>query len=1675
VNAYWLAQLLLRWIPPVLIGTNVIEVSFQTEHLGWKTDDFLITCEGAGGGRRRLAGQVKRTFSVSAADEECVKAMLDFWRDFQSPQVFSRDTDRLVLVVQRGTESLLGHFGLLLDCARASRDAADFSHRLSTPGFISKRAVHYHEQIGKIVGKAEGRVLDAQALWPFLRVLHVLNLDLDTATRQTESHIRGVLAYTVKEGHGGAVADSSWNALLRLAEPAMTQAHTFVRDDLPESLRDLHGSLGVKEQQILRALKEHSAPTLRKIRSSIGPELHLQRTAIVQQVLDELETTQVVIVSGPAGSGKSAIGKEVFERLAADHFGFAFRVEEFADAHIDAVLQAAQIPGNAEAITQVLAAQERKVILIESMERLLERSTRDAFSDLIGLAVRDPDMRLVITCRDYSTSQVRGSFFREQGPSHVVVSVPALTDPELDEVAGSIPKLARPLGHPPLRKILRNPFLLDQAMNMPWPADRPMPDNEREFRSYFWRNTVRVDRGQPGAGRKREQVLQEVALRRARALSEYIASGDLDPAVIASLKSDSLVVSPDEHPLLVATAHDVLEDWAILEWFEEQHLADTASFAELAAAIGTHPAVRRSYRKWVAELLERELAAADRLFLAAASDVKEGAQFRDDTLVAILRAPLAPDLLTRHKALLVANGCALLKRVIHLLRVACVAVPDWLRGLGGRGSLFNAPEGPAWPTVLQVVSENLAQFPKSDRMLLLGLIEDAVRTVSWWSPEAIGEPFVAEIAYGLLPHLRGYRSEDARGRVLKVIAKIPKADPVRFEALLRGSEADESGDSHREAEEFQDLLFSGTEGMPAARDLPKVTVSVAAAYLEFPEEELRNDRYRHYSTDVDVYFGIRSDRHHDFFPASAFRGPWVALLKNHPRLALDFYYKIFNRSLDWYTHPRVPRPLEEAWEIELTFADGTVKKQWGNARLWSAYRGFSVSPYALQSMLMALEKWLFEVAQTYPNQLDSILLDILRGSASASLSGVVASVAEAYPKLAGESLLVLLSAADYVRLDRARMAHESQGSAVANMFPQLQAESKFYNEERQKSNKLSHRRRDLEYAALTLQLGELAPRVHAILDRHTAALPPPQERTRDDLLWQLALRRMDLRQMRLGEPVSVAAPVDGTSADNLQTPSTYFPLELTALDPAVQKLVDEGTAKAQAMNQSLGLWMWALKLFKREATQAQQSTWRERLTEARGADREVEDELGERDGPGCVAAVCVRDHWDELTMDERRWCTSVVSEEILKTADQSTMTERVQRNDMAADRLCARVVPVLFTNVSEPERAFLRKVLAAAVLHPIEEVCWSAAWGVNDQVWRHDRSLALRCLNAIAIHASRVDDLWLSRDGTVLQPDEAEAKFASIGQDVRRAFEEPGGIPDTALVDLNLDGPAASDANARILAILVSSPEESVTVARFEQASRALVKDWDGDETRQGRRGHRRGGRRERNFQAEQVTKTRIQQYAMTASRENAHRVLLPILDAVDRHPREVYPIVQGLTLQEDRSPNTNQYWYLWDLFATRVKSASWVQSLDQEHPTGSEMLTAIFMNSYWKDDVRHWRSVEGHAHRVDALFEALPPAAVVFDSYLRFLYHIGERSLPQAFIRIEAALQRGDAAAMLAGSNSVFMLEVLLQRHVYGRPLELKRTKAQREAVLSLLDILVESGSSAAFRMRDDFVTPAN
>lgn len=151
VAAYWLAQLLVRSIPPILTDRGVTEVHFQTEHLAFNTDDFLIVCARAGAPAARLVGQVKRRFTISAADEECKKAIGDFWKDFKKADPFNPEHDRLVLVTLRGTNTLLEHFVGLLDCARGAADGEEFQRRLSLDGFISKKSVHQFNELRRIV------------------------------------------------------------------------------------------------------------------------------------------------------------------------------------------------------------------------------------------------------------------------------------------------------------------------------------------------------------------------------------------------------------------------------------------------------------------------------------------------------------------------------------------------------------------------------------------------------------------------------------------------------------------------------------------------------------------------------------------------------------------------------------------------------------------------------------------------------------------------------------------------------------------------------------------------------------------------------------------------------------------------------------------------------------------------------------------------------------------------------------------------------------------------------------------------------------------------------------------------------------------------------------------------------------------------------------------------------------------------------------------------------------------------------------------------------------------------------------------------------------------------------------------------------------------------------------
>ena len=1661
VGAYWLAQLLVGAVPPILIDCSVTEVHFQTEHLGWHTDDFLVVGQNSGGSIRKLVGQVKRTFTVSSVDEDCKKTIQDFWSDFKNSGVFSAATDRFAMVTQLGTNTLLQHFGGLLECARAAYDAQDFEHRLNTPGFISSTAIRYCDELLAIICASEAREISRPEIWPFLRVLHILSLDLSTSSGQAEAAMKSLLAYTAVGDDKGESARKSWNDLLAVAAEGAPAARSFTREHLPDTVKQRHTTCGV-EHPMLTALREHSAIVTRGIHSTIGGTLHLRRAGLVQQVLAALEESQVVVVSGAAGAGKSAVVKDVVGILSRDHFSFSFRAEEFAQPHFDTTLNLGQIPGRAATLTSVLGGQQRKLVLIESVERLLEKSTRDAFADLLTLAASDQTFQIILTCRDYSADLVRTAFLRSAAVDHSVVRVPPLDDDELSEVQAAKPSLTLPLSSTALRQILRNPYILDKALQIRWSSERPLPNSERDFRHLFWQDIVRADHHLSGGMPSRRQtVFAEIALRRARQLSMYVTCSDLDLLAVTNLRADSLLVRSEQTDMLVAPAHDVLEDWAILRWIDEQHAELGGSFRKFSEVLGTHPALRRAYRKWIAELLECDPAAADTFFNGAVHEADVPASFKDDTFVALLRARSAPALIEKHRSGLLLGNRQLLKRMIHLLRVACVTTPAWLQG---KAALFNVPDGPAWAALLSIVRSGWKDFGAEDSLLLLGLIEDWAKSVTPLTPYPEGSASAADIAYSLLSHFDDYSHGEERKRTLQVIAKIPNEERVRFSDLLSNS-VNSRQERDRVAEELQDIVFASYEGLPAARDVPEVLAAALRNHLLCRESDLRQERRYASSMEIEIYFGLRTRLRHDYFPASAHRTPMLPLLRQHWRIAVDLIIDVFNHSADWYAHPRVTDGLEPAFEVELKFPTGESKRQWCNGRLWNLYRGTSVGPYVLQSYLMALERWLLEVAKQEPNELDSILLELLRRSDNGAVAAVVASVAAAFPFQCGESLLTLLSARDYIVMDRYRLATESQANMeiFGNLLGSRSAENRIYELERKEADSWPHRRQDLESAITNLQLTHLAERVQKMLDEHRQALGDISEQNDDDRLWRLAIHRMDLR----GYSVAQDAPIPEEFRQK-----GYVQLDLKDPDPDVKEIVDRSAPRFARIQNQTSLLMWGLKVFKNENDPGSDpGAWSEKLRAAMSFDTtESQDPMDNMvaGAPGIVAAVCVRDHWQEMSQEEKAWCVDRVCCAVMGHANDWNRMARAQRFGMSPDRSCAWVVSSLLTkDLPESSRKRVEEAFVAALTHAIEEVRWYATWGVAE-LWPVKRDVASRSVYAIATESSLVMTAMAAEDGKPYDERRPYEEITAEAADrIRKRFWEPDGIVADAYDKLDINDWFGGEAQNRILAILGKAPAEPLAAQAFTRAAQGLVQWWTAKDDRT--------GRRERNYETEISLAQLLEQSVMRASLDVADIVLQPILNAVNSHPTEVHDIVEGLVLVEDREPNTTQFWALWSLFADRARHATWISRLDDQYARGAELVSALFLGTWWKEEVRHWRSLEGHAHNLHLLFEQLPPSATALDAYVRFLYHVGEQSLPESFIRISKRLLAGDANQMLRKSNTVFMLEVLLQRYVYPKPLELKNKPELRDAVLTLLDLLVEQGSSAAFRMRDDFVTPVS
>ena len=267
--------------------------------------------------------------------------------------------------------------------------------------------------------------------------------------------------------------------------------------------------------------------------------------------------------------------------------------------------------------------------------------------------------------------------------------------------------------------------------------------------------------------------------------------------------------------------------------------------------------------------------------------------------------------------------------------------------------------------------------------------------------------------------------------------------------------------------------------------------------------------------------------------------------------------------------------------------------------------------------------------------------------------------------------------------------------------------------------------------------------------------------------------------------------------------------------------------------------------------------------------------------------------------------------------------------------------------------------------------------------------------------------------------------------------------------------------------ILGGIPESALARDFHLNVAQTVVDSWIEEKGEPGQRRH---------FESEYQMVDRFATFVLTLPADAALRCCKPFLDGVEVHPKEVETFITSLIAREDQVIDEgSSFWDIWQAFADRVLDAPWLPSISHERSKGMSLVDKVLFGMPWEEGIHHWRRLQGHEEAVDALVGRLPAVPPILSSYTRYLHSIGGESLPDSFGVVANILQNGADNDLLSNGSSMFCLESLLGRYVYGEPLTLKSDPKLRAAALSILDQLVEAGSSASYSMRDDFVTPAS
>ncbi len=1426
-------------------------------------------------------------------------------------------------------------------------------------------------------------------------------------------------------------------------------SHFELQLSLPENkyIFDLFFNLNPNEGNLIDSIVAHNVNILKNIQTEISfnrQKIKIDRTAIIENIGKDCREHKNIIISGEGGCGKTAIFKEFYVRNVKDVPICVFKANELNVKHINDIFRFSEN----YTFSQFLDAykdEEVKIFVIDSAERLAEISDLDVVDYLIQ-ELTENGWNIIFTTRYVYLNDLAYCIKEVLQIPFEICDVSLLDSEELTSIASNVEfQLPSNLN---FVDRLRNLFYLREYILHY--QDINKQGNYKDFIEVLWKKRIMGTVIKDNLQIERERCMIEIAMQRCNTGRFYINAEYMSQHALFMLKQDEILGYDDSHSGYFIT-HDIYEEWA-LKKIISRDFKNYMSVNDFFETLGTSLPIRRAFRQWLSECLSENPHEIDDFIQESLSNDELVGFWKDELWVSVLLSDSSTLFFERFESNIISDDYKLLKRILFLLRIACVDIS------ATSGFEVIAPKGQGWEDAISLVYNQRKDFLEKNLNQVLPILAD------WCNYNKTGETtrIAGLLALSIIQQTETkedfYLYENVEEKILKIVFDAAREIRNELKDIF-----DKVVSCHwvGHMDPYEGLCTKVLEKPYLALELIKVLpTSVIQICDLFWKNNCDKEHYGYTYMDLNLSYGLTETHKLEYFPASANQTPIRWLLQIAFNETLDFIISFTNKAVEKYSHSEYG--LKDVKEITLRVGK-TETRQYVSDDIWGMHRGIVGSvPYLLQSVHMALEKTLLEIAQRLDPQLvKNVLISILTNSKSASLTSLVCSVLLAYPEKFSDIALILFKTIELFDYDSRRQFNEFQAKYIYSIGYGLNnLKDVLYTDERLKTCEEKFRGTCLESIFLNYQYFGVKGfseeqnmafinRIYKILDEYKDNETIYKENG-------ILLARMDRRNL--------TAKVSGHKDGNILI--EFTPKELAE---DLRKKSKEAEIQHKEMCKYSSLRVWSNFLQEKSVKQIKYDdnpllalSDTKQLLEELKCNNNINAKLNYY-VPSYVCSKLLIEYFDKLSTEDKAFCKKIVVNTIKNLFDDNYGYQIGDGVEAACHAL-----PTLMSKYPEEIEGYISLMVFILFdethLGSYKRICDYIIESIHkSNLWETDTNTAQAILcgyiKVKPFYKSIVSDIrkkqgfWGRVSKQAILTDLSDRVGNIVFKDLDFCKDE---IEKLDIFDLGmLLQLIPSDTVDKKLTEIIEIVIRKCTPELFNDR-RLLDLEYDTD----------------RNVDIYKLRLNvfrQISRFLLNRKLSEIDQYIDPILKSLQA-TEETQSFIDEMISAEDSIRRNEQFWYIWR------KMYPFVADLclkPRGYHLNDVIISYLLAWPWWRKGIESWPSLT--SDNIDFYYKVsreLSTNPAVLYSISRVLYTVGSKFKKDGVEWLYTIISKNKAIALCdLESNTLFYIECFLRKFIFENREGIKRNSRLKRKVIEILNFLIEKGSLRGYQLRESVI----